>query len=637
MRSSSQVPKYGLGGDTLSGVASGVAAGSMFGPPGMVLGGLALGAAGFFGGKSAKEAEDQAKQDQLAQVQRQSSMQQKQADLQSMGPQHQYGDMMAAYGGEVGNPDTMIYKNKNKNKKGKLSFDSVEDAMSYYENISNSRIAIYDPIKKEVKSRGKNKAIKTIPSSDEAYKQFRDYQLNPMFDHTEPKEYAGGGATAPIMPGADAMYPVGTPAELEGGESGVTMQGDQFNVNGARHEDGGQMINVPGAPGLKDGARVYSDRFGPEGEKGPTYSDLNKKIAKGISKSEEALNDPNLTPIDRKTAELSVKQGKEKQDRLFKEQEGSPYKAKYSDNDTQTFDGGGMLADGMYGYLGGFGGAPAYGAMHGFADQFQPQQSGFRQLQNNPQTFDNPNLDQIVQGFNRGSVPSATPQQYTDNLNLDMSVYDTNINPMDDYKGRNNPLKSATDGPSFMDKIGSAAGIASLAPGLLNIGRGLLEKPEIDTPVQIDPAFMQAQQYDNSAELRANRRSSNIANRNIRNVATTKGQLLGGYAATSAGRGRADADSYARKGNMDAQYANQANQFNAQSMAQANQFNAQSTMASNRQNMANRAAKSNMFSKGLGQISGAVQNLEMGRNLGDMDSYKLRLLSKMFPEQNFNI
>ena len=146
--------------------------------------------------------------------------------------------------------------------------------------------------------------------------------------------YAHGGKTGEYPLGGLLPYPN---AELEGGESFETPQGENFNVEGPNHANGGIDLN------LQEGTRIFSDRL-KNPETGNTFSDDNKKLAKNINKYQTSIDDPSTTRLDKKTAMRNLANFEGRQDQLFNTQQklngdkqGMP-KEYFQDGGTVTAD-----------------------------------------------------------------------------------------------------------------------------------------------------------------------------------------------------------------------------------------------------------------------------------------------------------
>lgn len=147
---------------------------------------------------------------------------------------------------------------------------------------------------------------------------YDEYNLNYAKPFLNEKEEMACGGKAGMKYPMGGMIPYGdVPVELEGGESGVTPQGEDFTVEGPSHANGGVPMELP------QGTDVFSDRLKKDGK---TYSELNKKLLSRMDKYNKTLEDPNATGISRKTAEKMLSKMKGEQHNLFIDQERSKVK-----------------------------------------------------------------------------------------------------------------------------------------------------------------------------------------------------------------------------------------------------------------------------------------------------------------------
>jgi hypothetical protein len=203
----------------------------------------------------------------------------------------------------------------------KGSYISIYDKWDLANPLANSYL---DRIP-EIYDRIYYKQNKDVDSQREAGKVAYDYL--PIDDTNE---YAMGGNIR-------QKYAMGgnVPVELEGGESGVSPDGQDFNVEGPSHANGGVPMELP------EGTDVYSDQLKKEGTN-KTYSQLNKQITNRLSKYENTMKDPNTTGLSKKTARLMINKLKGQQKDLFVDQEKSKYQ-KGGFNSKYKFEGGGNV------------------------------------------------------------------------------------------------------------------------------------------------------------------------------------------------------------------------------------------------------------------------------------------------------
>jgi len=417
----------------------------------------------------------------------------------------------------------------------------------------------------------KTKAAKNIPfykndvDSLEKYNpEFVDkYNVNMIkpFLKDEMIKYAMGGD----IPGN------GIPVELEGGESGIMPNGQDFNVEGPSHAQGGVPMELP------EGTDVFSDRLKQKGTN-KTYSDLNKQISNKMSKFKKTMEDPESTGISKRTAERMLKRYEGQQKDLFIDQERLKFNK-------------GTLPSKFKMPFGG----PVPGLM---------QTSGQRDLA----------------AFNPKKVGMAsTSPQFADSSSF----------AGDALRGIGGAL----------GKVGGAAsGLATAAPAIFNIAQGLFGKPDVQDPQTTSNVAglaavnkLQNRRFNVDPMLDANRRSAAIGRRNIAGGARTRGELLSGYAATSAQQGIADSQAYAQQQNMNNQYQGEA----ASAAMQVGVGEAANMGRVQDYNTRARSAQTGYLQEGLSQVSGLVQQGQKNAGMQDADRIRIDMLRKWFPNQTF--
>lgn len=122
------------------------------------------------------------------------------------------------------------------------------------------------------------------------------------------------GAIAGGMP----MYAQGglttSGVELEGGESFVTPEGENMNVEGPSHSQGGVPMELPVQ------TQVFSDRLKVPGTN-KTFSDINKTNAKDIKKYQDILDSNKHTRLAKHTATKNLQKAEQQQEMLFQMQQ----------------------------------------------------------------------------------------------------------------------------------------------------------------------------------------------------------------------------------------------------------------------------------------------------------------------------
>lgn len=379
------------------------------------------------------------------------------------------------------------------------------------------------------------------------------------------------------------------PVELEGGESGVMPNGQDFSVEGPSHAQGGVPMELP------EGTDIFSDRIKMPGTK-KTYSDLNKKISNKINKYKATLDNPESTGISKRTAEMMLNKLNGEQRNLFVDQERLK-QTKAGLNAKFKFPDGGTVEDWML--------DPTSFGISG--DQMQSNNA-------QPSSF---NQD-LISGFGKNTV---------------------GVDPVADANNNLAGISSKLSG--LMSKVSPLAGVLSqAAPALYNIGQGLFGKadtldPQDTSNIQglAELSRLKNRRFNIDPQLEVNRRSSAIARRNLSQGARSRGELLSGLSSTSGQRGLADMQAYSQQQNMNNQYASEAGQMasnigaqEASNMARVQDYNSRS-----------RAAQQGFLSKGLSQSSGLLQNRTRNNNLQESDRLRIEALKKMFPSQKFNV
>ena len=245
---------WGDVGDTLGSTAKGVSTGSMFGPPGMIVGGILGAASGLIGATS------QNKEDALLQQEqrRNGIMSQQQSQMIGRYPNggiiNQLNNTINPTSTNTGDPNALYEVSK---RYGRTRLQSTKDAG---QNTTNKRL--YYNV------RDINTGVARDLSLDEMMLQFPNYTDTPGLG-----AYPMGG-----------KIPYGQPnAELEKEEVTAAPDGSMAKFDLPTHgnaTDENQMA-------LEPGTRVFSDRL--KASTGKTFAEEADKIRKEIMKYEQIL------------------------------------------------------------------------------------------------------------------------------------------------------------------------------------------------------------------------------------------------------------------------------------------------------------------------------------------------------------
>lgn len=301
-----------------------------------------------------------------------------------------------------------------------------------------------------------------------------------------------------------------------------------------------------------------------------TFSEANKELLNRMSRYEKTLDSPNASSLAKRTAKKMLAKLEMEQDQLFQTQQQMNGD---SNGQQSEFQDGGMTS------------------LNPFKD---------------PQF----NVD----------TSTLVPTQMKDTSG--MKQYNPGI------LGK----LSASGGSEGLG--GALGGIASVAPALYNIGRGIFGNPkEYDSSQFRNPYEatalnrMRNRTYNVDPEIEAARNASRIARSNVRNAARTRGELLGAYAPISAAETRAMSQAYANKQNIENQYAAQT----AGMEAQLGQQRAATELQVSDMNARSRAARRNMLGTGLSQLSQYAQIGQQRKNLRQADALRAQAFREMFP------
>jgi hypothetical protein len=378
-----------------------------------------------------------------------------------------------------------------------------------------------------------------------------------------------------------------------GGKKRRMQMGGMMGMPNAELE-GGESVELPNGEGmtvegpshaqggvdmnLPDNTEVYSDKLKVPGTD-QTFSDANKKLLNKMSRFEKTLDSPNASRLAKRTAKKMLAKLEMEQDELFQTQQ----------------------------------------AMNGDSNGQQPGQPEF---QEGGMTGLNPFQDTQ---FNVDTSTLA-PTQMQDTSG--MSQY----NP-----GTVGKLSASLGGEGLGGALG---GIASVAPALYNIGRGIFGNPKQYESKQFRNPYeatalnrMRNRTYNADPEIEAARNASRVARSNVRNAARTRGELLGAYAPISAAETRAMSQAYANKQNIENQYATQT----AGMEAQLGQQRAATEMQVSDMNARSRASRRNMLGTGLSQLSQYAQIGQQRKNLRQADALRAQAFREMFPNFGDNL
>ena len=179
---------------------------------------------------------------------------------------------------------------------------------------------------------------------------------------------------------------------------------------------------------------------------------------------------------------------------------------------------------------------------------------------------------------------------------------------------------------------GVAEGLGTYAPMIYNIGKGLFGKAEkLDAGDYYNPyegealSQMSGRRYDAAPQLAANTTAFGVGNRNIATASRTRGEMLSGYAGTSAAKAQADASVLANANNVNNQYAAEY----AQMLGNFGQQRASTKLGINDINARNKSAKEQFLTTGLSQLSQVAQSNKLRRGQQNADAMRINALNDM--------
>lgn len=186
------------------------------------------------------------------------------------------------------------------------------------------------------------------------------------------------------------------------------------------------------------------------------------------------------------------------------------------------------------------------------------------------------------------------------------------------------------------DWAGIAGAIGSFAPGLYNIANAF-KKPEVERPQDYyNPQYnnamslMRNRRYDVRPQLEQNLLNQNTYNRNLRNTASSRGELMSNMGGGYGNKLRSDSAVFAQKNTMDNQYRAE----EAQLRSALGQERAQTNMQVGDWNARNRAAQRNYGAAAAENIGTASSMLLRNRNQRRADSLRGEALGAMSTHLN---
>ena len=187
-------------------------------------------------------------------------------------------------------------------------------------------------------------------------------------------------------------------------------------------------------------------------------------------------------------------------------------------------------------------------------------------------------------------------------------------------------------GASMATGLGMAA---QLAPVVFNMIKGL-QKPERTRP-NYNPyessarSLMANRRFNVDPMLNSNRNAQAVANRNIRNTAGSRGEMMANFGAAQNYRMAGDASAWSQKNNMDNEYMGQ----QAQMDAQLGQQRAQMDWNVQNANAQNKAAQQQFLGQGFSDLGQFGQVQQQMSNQKERDKQLLGLYPDMFGVYNF--
>lgn len=209
----------------------------------------------------------------------------------------------------------------------------------------------------------------------------------------------------------------------------------------------------------------------------------------------------------------------------------------------------------------------------------------------------------------------------------------TSQQAQDLYNNLENPILAGA--PEIATKATSALlpGIgfaAQIAPMVYNMFKGM-QKPEKTKP-NYNPyegqarSLMANRRFNIDPMLNSNLNAQAVTNRNIRNVANSRGEMMGNFGASQNYRMAGDSAAWAQKNNMDNQYRGEQAQMDAQlgSQRAAMDWNTQTA------NSQNKAATNSFLGQGFNDLGKFAQTQQLMGNQQKNSQDQMRIFQDTF-------
>jgi len=184
--------------------------------------------------------------------------------------------------------------------------------------------------------------------------------------------------------------------------------------------------------------------------------------------------------------------------------------------------------------------------------------------------------------------------------------------------------------------LGQAASIGSqFLPGMYNFIKGL-QKPDRVSP-NYNPynneirSTMRNRRFDINPLLNANLTAQAVTNRNIRNTAGSRGELMGNLTASQNARMAGDASAWSQKNNVDNQYLAEQAQMDYGLGSNISQMN----WATQEANARNKAATNQFMGQSMIDFSNAGQMQQLMNNQQRTDIQRAGLIKDMYGVYRF--
>jgi hypothetical protein len=191
------------------------------------------------------------------------------------------------------------------------------------------------------------------------------------------------------------------------------------------------------------------------------------------------------------------------------------------------------------------------------------------------------------------------------------------------------PTPGGSSGPNW-GKVGTFA--AQMAPMLYNLGKGL-QKPDKVKP-NYNPyeskvrSLMANRRFNIDPLLNANLNAQAVSNRNIRNTANSRGELMGNLGAAQNYRMAGDAAAWSQKNNMDNQYMAEQAQMDANLGGNRAQMDWNTQTA----NAQNKAATNQFLGQSMNDFSKFSQMQQLMGNQKNRDAQLASLYPDMYSQ-----